>query len=101
MEMNPICPDPAMCNAAGGLRVAQTRSADSANSCHAKAANEFTSLHRTFSRLTVPWLQKSRTEYSSAAFIAYRLFANSDMWPHQHAPKLMPAFLCRDEPVWH
>jgi hypothetical protein len=43
MEMNPICPDRAMRNAAGGLRVAQTRSADSPNSCH---ANEFTSLHR-------------------------------------------------------
>jgi hypothetical protein len=46
MEMNPICPDRAMRNAASGLRVAQTRSADSANGCHAKAANEFTSLHR-------------------------------------------------------
>jgi hypothetical protein len=46
MQMNPICPDRAMRNAAGGLRVAQTRSADSTNSCRAKAANEFTSLHR-------------------------------------------------------
>ena len=46
METNPICPDRAMCNAAGGLRIAQARSADSAHSRRAKAANEFTSPHR-------------------------------------------------------
>ena len=58
VEMNPICPDCAMRNAAGGLRMAQTRSPDSANSCHAKVANEFTSLHRRLSRSKVPRLQK-------------------------------------------
>jgi hypothetical protein len=62
MEMNPICPDRAMRNAVDSLRAAQTRLADSANGCHAKAANEFTAPHRKFSRLTVPRLQKSSTE---------------------------------------
>jgi hypothetical protein len=45
MEMNLICPDRAMCKAAGSLRVAQTRSEDNTNSGHPKTANEFTSLH--------------------------------------------------------
>jgi hypothetical protein len=36
MEMNAICPGRAMRNAAGGLRVAQIRSADSANSMNSR-----------------------------------------------------------------
>jgi hypothetical protein len=54
MEMNSVCSDRAMRNAAGRLRVAWTRSAHSAKGYRAKAANKFASPHRCFPRLGSP-----------------------------------------------
>src|SRR5262249_21321626 len=88
MEMNPVCCDRAMRSAAGGLGVAQARPATSPNDSHAKAANEFTSLHRSFSHSTVRGLQKSRTEFCSPAFIACYLLAKFGGARWQYTTKL-------------
>src|SRR6476469_8367640 len=47
VEMNFISRNRAMRNAAGGLRGALTRCVESANSCRADTANEFTPLHHS------------------------------------------------------